>query len=177
MAKVWPVYEGSPNTIGDPWAELPLDDAIRVLDLEPEHFLMDLSPTPKFGDMERNLSLLGYRHVVVEVGDDEAKAGWRPGFYRSPLSPAKAFYRLLGRRIEEQLGGNWRVELEEGQDADGDRAIWAWIALRADAPAEEWTRKNRERIQAEVRTAVAESGIPDWVFVRFRKDAEERAAS
>ena len=177
MAKVWPVYEGKRPTTREPWAVLPLDDAVRVLDLEPEHFLMDLSSTPKFGDMERDLTWVGYRHVVVEIGDDEASAGWKPGFYKSPLAPSKAFYKLLEWRIEEQIGRDWRVELEEGRDADGDRAIWAWIALRADATADAWARKNRERIQAEVRNGVAESGISDWVFVRFRDDKEERAAS
>ncbi|MGH7185919.1 MAG: hypothetical protein ACREIB_06550, partial [Pseudomonadota bacterium] len=100
MAKVWPVYEGDPNTIGGPWAELPLDEAILVLELRPEHFVMDLSRTPKFGDTRSNLTLLGYRHVVVEVGGDEGNAQWKSGFYRSPLSPSKAFHRLLQRQIE-----------------------------------------------------------------------------
>lgn len=177
MARVWPVYEGKAPTTGEPWVVLPLDDAVRILDLEPQHFLTELSHTPRFGDIDRDMTLVGYRHVVVEVGNDEAEGQWKPGFYGSPLAPPQAFYRLLEWRIGEQLGRNWRVELEEGRDADGDRAIWARISLKADAPADTWTREKRERIQAEVRKAIAESGISDWVFVRFRNDKEERVAS
>jgi hypothetical protein len=175
MAKVWPFYEGKrPTTADVPWADMPLDDAIRVLDLEPEHFLRDLSRTPKFGDTTRNLTLLGYRHVVVEVGDDEAKADWKPGFYRSPLPPVDAFFRV---QVHQSLGDRWRDEWKKGQDADGDPAMWLWAVLKADAPDSEWAWDNRERIQADVRKAATESGISDWVFVRFRNDKEERAAS
>ncbi len=177
MARVWPVYEGYPNTIGPPWAVLPLDEAIRVLDLQPGHFLSDLARTPKFGATDKNLTLLGYGHVVVEVGEDEAHGEWRPGFYSSPLSPSDAFQRLLKVRIEARLGSDWRVEIEEGQDVDGDPALWARITLRADAPSSAWQRENRQRIETEVREEVAESGVSDWVFVRFSKEAEERAAS
>ncbi len=173
MAKVWPVYEGKEPTVGRPWAVLPLDDAIRVLDLEPEHFLMDLSRTPKFGDIERDLTWVGYRHVVVEVGVDEAQGDWRSGFYRSPLSTVEAFFRL---QVHQRLGDRWRDEWKKGHDADGDPAVWLWAVLKTDAPDSEWARDNRERIQAEVRKAVAESGISDWVFVRFRNDKEERTA-
>jgi hypothetical protein len=172
------VYEGYPNTVREePWAELPLDDAIRVLDLHPEHFVADLARCPRFGETKGNLTWLGYRHTVVEVGEEEAKADWRSGFYRSPLPPREAFYRLLEWRIEEQLGHNWHVKLEEGSDADGDPAIWAWMVLREGAPANAWTRRNRERIETEVRKVISESGVSDWVFVRFRTAKGERAVS
>lgn len=174
MAKVWPVYDGYPNTVGGPWAELPLDDAIRVLDLRPEHFLMDRSLTPKFGDVKRNLTWLGYQHVIVEVGEDEVRGNWRSGFYRSPLPPAEVYFRLS---VHRHLGDRWRDEWEKGQDADGDPAVWLWAILKADAPASEWNRDNRERIQTEVRKLVSESGIRDWVFVRFRKDEGQRVVS
>jgi hypothetical protein len=59
MAKVWPVYDGSPSRLGGPWAELALDDAIRILDLEPGGILTDLSGTPKFEDSARSLTLAG----------------------------------------------------------------------------------------------------------------------
>lgn len=173
MARVWPVYEGKRPT-GEPWAVLPLDDAVRVLELEPECFLMDLSRTPKFGDTERDLTWVGYRHIVVEVGDNEAKAGWQSGFYKSPLPPSEVFFRL---RVHQQLGELWRDEWEKGQDADGDPAVWFWAVLKADAPDSEWAWDNRARIQDEVRNAAAKSGVSEWVFVRFRKEKEERAAS
>lgn len=174
MANVWPVYEGKERTSIGPWAVLPLDDAVRVLDLEPQHFLSELSRTPKFGDTDRNLTLAGYRHVVVEVGDEETRGEWRAGFYRSPLSPVEAFFRL---EVHQSLGDLWRDEWMKGHDADGDPAVWLWAVLKADAPDSEWARDNRVRIEAEVRKSVVDSGFSNWVFVRFRNDKEERAAS
>lgn len=174
MAKIWPVYEGSRPTVGEPWADLPRDDAIRVLDLKPEHFLTELSQPPKFGEVERDMTWVGYRHVVVEVGEDEAQGHWRAGFYRSPLSAAEAFFRL---QVRQSLGDRWRDEWQKGRDADGDPAMWLWAVLKAEAPDSEWARENRERIQAKVREAATKSGVSDWVFVRFRKEKEERAAS
>ncbi len=178
MAKVWPVYDGYPNTVREePWAELPLDEAIRILDLQPQYFVSDLARPPRFGDPKRNLTLLGYRHTIVEVGEEEARDAWRSGFYRSPLPPREAFYKLLEWRIEEQLGNNWHAKPEEGTDADGEPAIWAWIVLREGAPGNAWTRKNRERVETQVRKMISESGVSNWVFVRFRTEKGERVAS
>jgi hypothetical protein len=160
MANVRPVVEGSPPSLGDPWADLSLEDAIRILDLEPQHFLTDLSqPSLRF---------------VVEVGEDEAQGNWRPGFYRSPLSATEAFFRL---QVRQCLGDRWRDEWQRGRDADGDPAVWLWAVLKADAPEAEWARENRERILAKVRDTASEGGMSDWVFVRFRKEREERTAS
>jgi hypothetical protein len=161
MAEVRPVNEGSPPSLGEPWADLPLEDAVRILDLEPQHFLTDLSQPP-------------YRHVVVEVGEDEALGKWRPGFYRSPLSASEAFFRL---QVHKCLGDRWRDEWQKGRDADGDPAVWLWAVLKEDAPDSEWARENRERIQSKVREEASQSGVSDWVFVRFRKEKEERTAS
>lgn len=177
MARVWLVYEGYPNTIGPPSAVLPLDDAIRLFDLRPQHLLADLSHPPRFGDATRDFTWLGYRYVVIEVSQDEARGRWKSGFYKSPASPADALRRLLGHQIELRLGGDWRVELEEDRDADGTPAVLAWVVLREGAPVSAWRRENRQRIETEVRNVVAESGLPEWVFVRFRREAEERAAS
>ena len=174
MAKVWPVYEGRPSTVGEPWAELPLKDAIRILDLEPACFLTDLSRIPKFGLIERDRTLMGYRHVVVEISRHEAKADWKSGFFRSPLDPAEGYFRI---KVHQRLGELWRDEWKKGEDSEGEPALWLWAVLKADAPDSEWSWNNRERIQAEVRKAASESGVTEWVFVRFRKEKEEMAAS
>jgi hypothetical protein len=159
MAKVRPVVEGSPPSLGDPWADLPLEDAIRILDLEPQHFLTDLSrPSLRY---------------LVEVGQDEAQGNWRPGFYRSPLSAPEAILRL---QVRQFLGDRWRDEWQRGRDADGDPAVWLWAVLKADAPDAEWAQENRAHLLAKVRDAASQSGMPDWVFVRFRKEREERIA-
>jgi hypothetical protein len=177
MAKVWPVYEGGRPNVGRPWAVLPRDDVVRVLHLEPQHFLAEPASIPTFGDKDQDLSWVGYKHVVAEIGEDEADVNWPPGYYRSPLTPSQAFYQLLAWRIGVRVGPHWRVELEEGTDADGDPAVWAWITLKRDAADDAWDRVNRETIETTVRQAMAESGIGHWVFVRFRKEAEEAAAS
>jgi hypothetical protein len=177
MARVWLVYEGYPNTVGPPSAVLPLDDAVRLFDLKPQHLLSDLSRPPRFGDPTRDFTWLGYRYVVVEVGDGEAGRRWKAGFYKSPVSPEDALRRLLRHQIALRIGDDWRVELEEGRDADGDRGLWAWIKLKQEAPESAWRLENRQHIEKKIRETVAESGVSSWVFVRFRKEVEERAAS
>lgn len=177
MAKVWPIYSGRRPTAGSPWVVLPLDDAVHLLELKPQHFLADLSDTPKFGNTEEDFTWVGYQNVIVEVGDDEAKADWKSGFYRSPLAPSDAFHKLLEWRIEQQIGPEWRVKLEEGRDADGDPAMWAWVTLKADAPPGAWERATHQRIDTKVRKAVADGGVSEWVFVRFRDEKEDRATS
>ena len=177
MAKVWPVYEGRPATIGEPWAEMSLEDAIRVLDLEPSRFRQDLSADhkgPKFGTTESDRTWAGYRHVVVEIGEEEAKAAWIAGFYVSPLTPVEGYFRL---QVHRRLGERWRDEWTKGKDAEGEPAIWLSAVLKADSPESEWALNNRDRIQAEVRQAASESSLSEWIFVRFRKETELRTAS
>jgi hypothetical protein len=172
MAKVyktWPVGEVK----GEPWAVLPLDEAIRVLDLEPYHYLTEMSPPPKLGDVKRDMTWVPYRYVIVEVDEDEAQPHWPAGFYRPALSATEASFRLL---VHQRLPSLWRDEWKKGLDADGEPAVWFWAVLKANAPDSEWGRENRERIQAAVREAATQSGLSDWVFVRFRKE-KERVAS
>ena len=135
---------------------------------------MGLSRTPRFGNIERDRTWVGFQHIVVEVGDDEIQEGWKPGFYRSPLSVIEAFFRL---QVHKRLGDHWRDEWKSGHDADGDPAVWLWAVLKEDAPDTEWARENRGRIEAEVREIATQKGLSNWVFVRFRKENEERAAS
>lgn len=174
MARVRPIYEGTGPRVGEPWTELPFEDAIRVLDLAPQYFVPESSYLTGSGDMGHDLAWGGSQHIVVEVDDQEVWGEWRRGFYKSPLSPTEANFRL---RVHQRLGDFWRDEWMKGYDADGDPAVWLWAVLKADAPDSEWATENRKRIQEEVREAAAESGLSDWVFVRFRKEAEERVAS
>jgi hypothetical protein len=170
MAKVWPVREGKQPNTGEPWADLPLEEAARILELTPRFFLADLGRPPHFGDADRDLWWRGYQHVVVEIGGNESRDPWRPGFYKSPLSPAAAHFRL---QVHNRFGAQWRDEWKTGPDSDGEPAIWLAAVLKVDAPESEWAWENRERIRARVRDAAAESGVSEWVFVRFRKEMEE----
>lgn len=136
MAKVWPAYDGKEPTVGKPWAILPLDEAITLLDLKKKHFLSDLSRPPRFDDTKRDMRLLGYQHVVLEVGDAEArKARWRPGFYRSPVAPDEAFVRLVGHAAKAHLGSEHvvRVATEPAIDSEGREALRVTIVIRPGA--------------------------------------------
>ena len=61
MVDIWPVYEGREPTRGEPWAPLPLDDAITLLELKPRHFISDPTRTPRFGPHDRDMSIFGYK--------------------------------------------------------------------------------------------------------------------
>jgi hypothetical protein len=136
MAKVWPVYDGKEPTAGKPWVVLPLDEAIALLDLEREHVLSDLSRPPRFGDADREMRFADYQNVVVEVGGAEArKARWRPGFYRSPVTPGEAFVRLVGHVAKAHLGPEQvvRVAAEPAIDSEGREALRVTIVIRPGA--------------------------------------------
>lgn len=122
MANVWPVYEGSRPTGGEPWAILPLSQAVEVLRLEPAHFCSDHATTPRFGKADRDLWYLGFKHIVVEVEPREAREPeWKAGFYLSPFRPKEALHRLLYHFLTPTLGEHnvERFELEPMIDSEG----------------------------------------------------------
>ena len=97
MADVWLAKEGDSPTQGEkPSYTVSLDNCINKLDLAQAHFLSDLSTIPKFGEPgDPMANIRGYKHVLIEVKKDEAKDhDWRPGFYRSPVSPQEVVNRL-----------------------------------------------------------------------------------
>ena len=136
MARVWPVYEGAEPTRGGPWADMPLSEAIALLDLEPGHFLSELRDAPRFGDASRDRWFAGYKHVVVEVGENERRrSNWKPGFYLSPLTPKAAFGRLIERVMVLALGRDkvTRVEWEPSVDSEGRDAVRVTVVIEPDA--------------------------------------------
>jgi hypothetical protein len=96
MAKIWFVYEGRTRTVGDPAYELPLDTCIKQLGLDRHQWLSDLDDIPRFEEQVRGLGMIaGYKHVVCEVGEDEAtKGNWRAGFYRLEIETKEVIRRL-----------------------------------------------------------------------------------
>ena len=136
MAKIWPVYEGKHPTYGGPWAELPFSEAVTLFELRPTDFLSDLEVTPKFGDAERDLTWTGFKHIIVEVDEQEAtKAKWRPGFYRSKLKPKEAFRRLLQHAVSPAFGAEnvERVDSAPTTDSLGQSALRITIVLKPGA--------------------------------------------
>lgn len=146
MAEIWPVYEGRRPTQGEPWATVPLRQAIELLDLSPQDFISDPDRTPRIGRKDRDLAVFGFKHIVAEIGPKEADGrDWKPGFYRSPLSPREAFKRLL-RHAEtfnqflrdifvQELGEDnvLRVDHAYMTDSEGRPSFRISVVLAADA--------------------------------------------
>lgn len=136
MVDIWPVYEGREPTRGEPWASLPLDKAIALLELKPRHFISDPSRTPRFGPHDRDLSIFGYKHVVGEVHPDEDRPpDWKAGFYRSPLTPKEVFNRILRNTLSPVLGDAniLRVEHADFTDSKGRRTVRVTVVLNPEA--------------------------------------------
>lgn len=137
MAKIWRVYEGGEPTIGGPWIEIPALEAISVFKLKPKDFLSDLErPGPKFGDVNRDQSYGGYRHIIVQFDVSEGrKIKWKSGFYRSEVRPLDAHDRLIDDAFESKLGEEnvIRVEKEDATDSLGREALKIIVILKPGA--------------------------------------------
>jgi hypothetical protein len=132
MAKIWAVYEGSEPTIGEPWAEMALPEAIELFGLQKSDFVSPRTQTPRFGNVERDLTFAGYRNIVVEAGSAEAKrVRWQPGFYLSRIKPSAAFDKLLERAFRKSLGDQnvQSVKHEPATDSRGNDAIRIVVAV------------------------------------------------
>lgn len=136
MAKIWPVYEGREPTVGEPWARLPMSEAIALFELRPEHFVSDTVVTPRFVDVDRDLTYAGYKHIVVEVKPKEGRqAKWKPGFYRSPITPKEAFGRLVRQALVAELGEDnvVRVEFKSTTDSRDREALKITVVIAPNA--------------------------------------------
>jgi hypothetical protein len=98
MAEVWFAREGKDATTGEAAYQRPLRELERLLGLRPRHFHCPLDDSPTFKEETPGLAEAGYKHVVVKLGEEEAKdASWLPGFYELPLNPTETM-KLLGPR-------------------------------------------------------------------------------
>lgn len=136
MAKIWPVYEGKHPTYGGPWSELPFSEAVALFELRPTDFVSGIAVTPRFGDADRDLTWVGFKHIVVEVDPDEApKLKWKPGFYKSKVKPKEAFRRLLQHAVTPAFGVEniVRVNSEPAVNSLGLAALRIKIVLAPSA--------------------------------------------
>ncbi len=132
MAKIWPVYEGREPTIGAPWARLPVSEAVALFELRPDDFVSDLASTPRFGDVDRDLRIAGYRHIVVEVEPNEGRqANWQPGFYKSRITPEEAYDRLIRQALVAELGNDnvVRLEIQPTTNSQGREALKIMVVI------------------------------------------------
>ena len=126
MAKIWAVYEGKKPTIGGPWAHLPVSKAVVLFELRPDDHVSDLKATPRFGDVNRDLTYAGFKHIVVEIERNEGRqANWTPGFYKSQITPKEAVVRLIRQALVTELGDNIveRLKIEPTTDSQGREAL------------------------------------------------------
>jgi hypothetical protein len=136
MAKIWPVYEGERSTIGEPWAQLPLAEAVALFELRPNDFVSDLDVPPRFGPADRDLTYAGFKHIVVEIERNEGRhGGWKPGFYRSRVTPKDAFNRLVRQALVAELGKDnvVRVNSVTTTDSQSREAIKVTVVISPSA--------------------------------------------
>jgi hypothetical protein len=137
MASIWPVSEGREHTPPAPWVDVPLSEAIALCDLRQSDFVSDFTVSPpRFGDPDRDLWYAGFKHVVVEVQESEGrKAKWKPGFYKSRISPKEVFRRLLQQPLVAALGNEnvVRIEYAPGIDSQGRGAVRITVIIAPNA--------------------------------------------
>jgi hypothetical protein len=170
MAKVWPVYEGREPTTGGPWASLPVLEAVALLEVRPTDRLSDLNVTPRFGDASRDLWYLGFQHVMLEIGADEAQPDkWQAGYYKSHLKPKEALTRLIQRAVILELGKEnvMRVDLRPGIDSQGSRALQATIVIAPDA-----TSKFADQSVLDAIVRIQQLGEEPTIVINFATEAE-----
>ena len=132
MAKIWPVYEGREPTIGEPWAHLSSAEAIKLFRLRQNDFLSEPGQTPRFGDISRDLTHAGFKYIVVEIDSAEGrKIDWRPGFYKSKITPEEAFDKLIQQALGAELGSDnvQRLEHEVTLDSQGREALKITVVI------------------------------------------------
>jgi hypothetical protein len=136
MAKIWPVYDGSRPTVGAPWAELTLADAISIFEVRKTDLVSDLTTTPHFGDIQRDLTFAGFKQIVVEAAPREARElGWKPGFYRSKVKPEEAFTKLIQHIFVSELGAENvdHVRWKRTIDSQGEEALRIIVVITPNA--------------------------------------------
>lgn len=136
MAKVWPVFEGREPTRGEPWADIPVDAAVRLFELRSKDYISDLENTPRFGDVRFDRQRAGYKLVVVEVDAGEGeRANLKPGFYKSRVTPSDAVDKLIQHSLELSYGVDkvMRVHHEPTVSSQGDDALKIVVVLAPDA--------------------------------------------
>jgi hypothetical protein len=97
MAKLWFCRQGDHPTTSAPAVVRPFSECKPLLQLAGHLYLGTEARNVRFGMPGHPLaSTAGSEHVIIALEAKEAKAaGWKPGYYYSPLSPQEAF-ELLG---------------------------------------------------------------------------------
>lgn len=69
------------------------------------------------------------------------------------------------------------LRFEHGPDSTGDEAIWVWVEIPDDAPAEVWSWSSRQEMRSKIRAAIEAAGLEPWVYVRFTEPVQATDAA
>jgi hypothetical protein len=93
MPSIWFAKEGKVQA-GDPIAQKPVDWCVKNLGLQPGNWIADLGQTNlTIGEKTPLGTFADYRFVVVEIDNDDVRAGakgWNTGFYLLEMNPRDA---------------------------------------------------------------------------------------
>ena len=96
MAEVWYLDIDTVSLEGkEPIHKRTFKECIELLELHPECWRWGLEETLQLKTGDPLIDGSGYVYVLIRVTEDEigtqlAEEGWKPGWYRSPLSVIKA---------------------------------------------------------------------------------------
>lgn len=68
-----------------------------------------------------------------------------------------------------------RWDLEVGDDATGDPAVWIWLFVDEEIAQRKEVSRVTTAARQRIRNALAAAGIQRWPYIRARTEAEERA--
>lgn len=174
MAEIWPAYEGNGPTRVEPWARLPLTDAVRLFELRPGDLVSDLTTTPRFGPQDRDLWFAGFKHIVVKVEPEEARPSkWKEGHYKSRIRPKEAFGRLIRHALVPTLGEKnvLRVTWAPTIDSQGDAAINITVVIPPQA-TRRLTGQNAIDASIALRTRLPEIFKESVPIIQYMTEAE-----
>ncbi|MEB3232823.1 MAG: hypothetical protein VKJ64_17565 [Leptolyngbyaceae bacterium] len=89
--------------------------------------------------------------------------------------PSSAAVEIAIEKLRTELPESVkRLHYELGFEAEGEPAVWLWVVFK-DADIEtQWTLENRTEIRQQATQLFRETGIPHWVYVRFRSESEDK---
>jgi len=174
MAEIWPVYDGSAPTRGEPWARLPLSEAVRLFELKHGDLVSEVNTTPRFGPQDRDLWFAGFKHVVVRIEAEEARQSkWKPGYYKSRIRPKEAFGRLIRNALVPTLGEKnvTRVAWEPTVDSQGGAALNITVVIPPGA-TRRLTGQNAIDASIALRTKLPEIFEQSVPIIQYTTEAE-----
>jgi hypothetical protein len=108
-------------------------EAVDLFELRQSDYLSDLATTPRFGGQDSDFgTFAGFRHIVVEIDRNEGRqAEWKPGFYRSRVTPGDARSRLIEQALTIELGAEnvVRLEIEPTSNSQGRDALKITVVI------------------------------------------------